>query len=233
MSLAFPQPNHPEPVPAATQLAALPFLAAIDGYIRRETTPNSLRLTLHRVMNRNGDGYLQQVTPYVGALDYSPISAGRVFPVSEGIMGHAYKNRKVARTRRYENEFNFRADLSGAMTSTKDKRQVAEVASSYLAVPFLFGEDSIVAILYADAKQFNLFADDQLVLDVMALCDGFCRSLDQLIVSPLSGIRNYRLEQGRPVTNRESVYPKVQEIVDLRPVPRFERLRSFNFEISD
>jgi hypothetical protein len=233
MSLAFTQPNHPEPVPAATQLAALPFLAAIDGYLRRETTPNSLRLTLHRVMNRNGDGYLQQVTPYVGALDYSPISAGRVFPVSEGIMGRAYKNRKVARTRGYVSEFSFRADLSSDMASTNDRRQIAEVASSHLAIPLLFGDASVVAILYADAKQFNLFADDQLVLDIMALCDGFCRSLDELVVSPLSGIRNYRLEQGIPVANQESVYPKVQEILDLRRVPRFERLRSFNFEISD
>jgi hypothetical protein len=233
MSLALTWPSHPEPVSAATQLAALPFLAAVEGYLRRDATPNSLRLTLHRVMNRDGDGYLQQVTAYLGALPYSPISAGRVFPITEGIMGRAYKSMRVVRTRRYSNELTLRTDLISDMASTGDTREVAEVATSYVAIPFLSSDANVVTIMYADAKQFNLFADDQLVRDLMALCDGFCRALDELIGSPLPGIRNYRLEPGQPVMDQETVYPKVQEIIDLRPVPRFQRLRSFNFEITD
>ena len=28
------KPNHPEPVPAASQLAVLPFLSAVDGILK-------------------------------------------------------------------------------------------------------------------------------------------------------------------------------------------------------
>ena len=97
MSVAFSRTSHPEPIPGATQLAALPFLAAVDGYLCRETAPEALRLTLHRVMSRNGRGYLQQVVPYLGTLAYSPVSAGRVLPMTSGIIGRAYKDHQVIR----------------------------------------------------------------------------------------------------------------------------------------
>jgi len=232
MSVALTLPSHPEPIPAATQLAALPFLAAVDGYLRREAEPDSLRLTLHRVMSRNGDGYLQQVTAYVGTLPYRPASAGRVFPVTQGAMGRAYKTTQVVRTRRYDDDVSLMTDLKNDMATTGNPRDIAEVATSYLAIPFLFRDADVVAILYAEAKQRNLFADDQLVRDVMALCDGFCRALDELLASPLSGIRNYRLEQGQPVTDQETVFPNLQEVIDLRPVPHFQKLRSFHFEVT-
>ena len=39
---------NPEPVPAALQLAVLPFLAAVDGFLRAEAKEPGLRITLHR-----------------------------------------------------------------------------------------------------------------------------------------------------------------------------------------
>jgi hypothetical protein len=230
MSVALALPGHPEPIPGATQLAALPFLAAVDGYLRRDNSPNDLRVTLHRVMSRHGAGYLQQVAPYVGTVAYRPATAGRVYPVTQGIIGRAYKDHQVLRTGKRDNELSLLADLKDDMAATGDTRDPAAVATSYLAIPLLFGDTEVVAILYAEARQFNLFADDQLVRNVMALCDGFCRTFDEIIGSPLTGIRNYRLEPGQPVTDVETVYPKLQENVDLRPVPRFQKLRSFNFE---
>jgi hypothetical protein len=233
MSVALVLPSNPEPIPSATQLAALPFLAAVDGYLRREVAPSALRLTLHRVMSRHGSGYLQQVTAYLGAVAYRPASAGRVFPVTTGIIGRAYKDLQAIRTRKYDSEVSLLSDLKDDMAATGDTRDIAEIATSYLAVPFLSGDADPVAILYVEAKQFNLFADNRLLLDIMSICDGFCRALDELIAFPLPGIRNYRLEQGQPVTDQETFYPKLQEVIDLRPVPRFERLRSFNFEVSE
>lgn len=233
MSVAFSRTSHPEPIPGATQLAALPFLAAVDGYLCRETAPEALRLTLHRVMSRNGRGYLQQVVPYLGTLAYSPVSAGRVLPMTSGIIGRAYKDHQVIRTRKYDSEPSLLSDLKEDMAATGDTRDSAGVAKSYLAIPLLFGDGDVVAILYADTKQFNLFADNQLLLDIMALCDGLCRAFDEIVDVPFPGIRNYRLEQGQPVTDQETVYPKMQEAVDLRPIPRFERLRSFSFDIAE
>lgn len=233
MSVALALSSYPEPTSGATQLAALPFLAAVDGYLRRERSPPALRLTLHRVMSRHGSGYLQQVTAYLGDTPYEPAKAGRVFPVTEGIMGRAFKDRKVLRTGWRDTEASLLSDLARDMAATGDTRDIEKVATAYLAIPFVFQKSDVVAILYADARQRNLFADDHLIKEVMALCDGFCRALDELISSPLPGIRNYRLEQGQLVKGVETVYPQLQEPFDLRPVPRFQRLRSLNFEVAE
>ncbi|GAB0118583.1 hypothetical protein [Acidisoma sp. 7E03] len=234
MSVALSLPSYPEPIPGGTQLAALPFLAAVEGYLRKEATPAALRLTLHRVMSRNGGGYLQQVTAYLGTSEYQPASAGRVFPVTTGIIGHAYRDRRVTRTRKYESELELRGDLKSDMEATGDSRDISGIATSYVAIPFLFdSSDEVVAILYAEAQQFNLFADDRLMLDIMALCDGFCRALDALTDFPLPGIRNFQLEPGKPVSEAETKYPRLQETIDLRPVPSFQRLRSFNFQTTE
>ena len=92
----------------------------------------------------------------------------------------------------------------------------AAVATSYLAVPFVDSRDQAIAILYAEGTQRNLFANDDLLTDIMAQCDSFCRVLDELIAHPLDGIRHYRLEPDVPVIDQETVYPKLQEVVDFR-----------------
>jgi len=48
--------HNPEPVPPAWQLAVLPFLAAVDGYLREEGVVSGLRITVHRAMSREGQG---------------------------------------------------------------------------------------------------------------------------------------------------------------------------------
>ena len=63
MTKADPYGN-PEPVPPASQLAVLPFLAAVDGYLREDEDVPDLRITVHRAMSREGRGYLQQVCAY-------------------------------------------------------------------------------------------------------------------------------------------------------------------------
>jgi hypothetical protein len=57
--------GNPEPVPPASQLAVLPFLAAVDGYLREDEDVPDLRITVHRAMSREGRGYLQQVCAYL------------------------------------------------------------------------------------------------------------------------------------------------------------------------
>jgi hypothetical protein len=57
--------GNPEPVPPASQLTVLPFLAAVDGYLRDDGDVPGLRITVHRAMSREGKGYLQQVCAYL------------------------------------------------------------------------------------------------------------------------------------------------------------------------
>jgi len=56
---------HAEPVPAMSQLAVLPFLSAVEGFLKGGKDVPRLRLTIHRVMSRMNLGYLQQVCPYL------------------------------------------------------------------------------------------------------------------------------------------------------------------------
>ena len=53
--------RNPEPVPLVSQLAVLPFLSGVDGLLRENGEVAGLRITVHRVMSREGQGYLQQV----------------------------------------------------------------------------------------------------------------------------------------------------------------------------
>ena len=228
---------NPEPVPPASQLAVLPFLAAVDGLLRVDGDIPKLRITIHRTMSRDGtvsgerDGYLQQVSAYVqdDHVD-SRGKVGRIFPVTEGIVGAAFATGLVWRTKNYPTLEAFRTDLSADMRSVGDQRPVEAVASAYLAIPFLGPQKQVVLILYADCDQLNFFADDRRVHHAAAMCQGFCRLFDWLQQDPFSNLRNFPLQKGDPMTAKTTVYPSVQESVTTVLPPRFKEMRSFNYE---
>lgn len=239
MSVLRLVPKYPEPVPGASQFAVLPFLAAVEGYLRGRSSgmahgggPRDLRVVLHRVMSRNGQGYLQQASAYVGERTYDPTRAGRIYPVTDGIMGRAYKSRKVQRTRPFPSEADLLEALATDMAAQGDTTPMADVGKSYLAIPLLGPDGSPVAILFGDSKQYGLFADDSIIQDVVAMCHGFCRILDELATRPVSGIRNYPLEPGVPVEAQETVFATLQAEFET-DAPRFTQVNSLNFEASN
>ncbi len=69
--------NNPEPVPAASQLAVMPFLAAVEGFLNISRAVPGLRITIHRTVNREGQIYLQ----------VNPMLNLRNFPHEPGIFG--------------------------------------------------------------------------------------------------------------------------------------------------
>jgi len=222
---------HPEPVPSASQLAIIPFLAAVDGYLRETHDASGLRLTMHRAVNREGQGYLQQVCGYVKeeGLDWRG-KVGRTFPVSEGIMGAAFKSRKIWRTKKFSSIRKLRASLAQDISKTKDGRDPATVEVSFLAVPFVGPKNQPVLILYADCKELNFFADDKRVASVAAMSKGFCRLFDMLQEEPFLNLRNFPLRDGEPVKGRPTVYASVQEAVETIAPPKFKAVPSFNYE---
>jgi hypothetical protein len=223
--------ENPEPVPPASQLAVLPFIAAVDGFLRDEGDVPGLRITVHRTMTRAGYGYLQQVCAYLrGDEPDWRGKVGRLFPVTEGIMGAAFKDGLIWRTRTYPNLKNLRADLGKSMRKTGDKRDPEKVAVSYLAIPFLSPEDQVVLILYADCNELNFFADDDCIRRVTAMCRGFCRLFDWLQKEPVPNLQNFPLLKGQPITEQPTVYPDLQESVDSISPPRFNVVPSFNYE---
>ncbi|WP_029041100.1 hypothetical protein [Cucumibacter marinus] len=217
--------KHPEPVPPASQLAVLPFLAAVDGYLREEGDVPGLRITMHRAVSREGDGYLQQVCAY---LEESGVNAngtvGRFFPVNDRIMGAAYGSGTIWRTHHYDSVEALHADLHDT-----EKGDLSKIPVSYLAIPFLGPQDQVVLILYADCNQLNFFADDERVSRLAAMSNGLCRLFDWLQRDPFPALRNFPLQKGEPITGKTGLY-NIHEALPNLAAPKFAEVFSFNYE---
>jgi hypothetical protein len=222
-----------EPVPSASQLAVLPFLAALEGILRDGDQAIKLRLTIHRAMNRSGRLYLQQVCPYIGPQHRTErAGVGRVFPVNEGIIGAAFGSGHVWRTRHYTTVDRLRTALKEDMQKTQDSRDVTTLPLSWLAIPFLGDSTYPVLVLYADAHVLNFFANDDRIRATIATCRGFCGLIDQLEESPMRNLRNFPFDIAEVSKGSDTVYPTIQEeLTGLQP-PAFTQLASFNFESS-
>src|SRR5262245_54838541 len=226
-------PNHPEPVPSASQLATIPFLAAVDGLLHESHAMQGLPLTMHRAVNREGQIYLQHVCGYVTCQGVEwRGKVGRTFPVSEGIMGAAFATKRIWRTKSFTSLDELRARLREDISRTKDDHDPETVEISFLAIPFLGPEGEPVLILYADCEELNFFADDARVRHVAAMCNGFCRLFDwlQRERDPFLNLRNFPFQKGEPVRETPTVYASVQESIDYVKPPKFSSMLSFNYE---
>jgi hypothetical protein len=221
--------ENPEPVPPVSQLCALPFVATVAGYLNSLPKVGAVRVTLHRVMTRDGAAYLQQICSYAGST-FDHGLAGRLFPVTEGIIGKAFAERGTFRTKCYETEDLWRTDYRLDRADVGENGEEPAQAKSYLAVPFLNAAgDTAVCILYADVVGLGVFAAGDTLQIILGLSNGFCSLLDDLSKAPLPRIRNYPLPEGKPVTGSKTVYRRLQERVQNVESPRFQSLTSFNF----
>jgi hypothetical protein len=224
--------RNPEPVPLVSQLAVLPFLSGVDGLLRENGEVAGLRITVHRVMSREGQGYLQQVCAYINdsGADWRG-KVGRTFPVTEGIIGAAYETGRVWRTKSFPTREALIPVMHEDMKRVGDQRDPNAVAIAYLAIPMLGPEDEVVLILYADCNRLNFFVDDQLIRHVVAMCKGFCRLFDCLQYDPpFPNLRNLPLEKGKPAREKETLYPSIQECVEKIDPPKFKAVPFFNYE---
>jgi hypothetical protein len=228
-----PEVTFSEPVPAATQLAALPFLSAIEGYLRGESSDIQLRITLHRVMSREDQQYLQQVSDYIGSergIDRG--GGGRMFKVDVGIIGAAYERAAIFRTKHHADDESFYEALRTDMLSQGDTGDPRAQRRSWMAIPFLGPDSKPVLILFADASELNFFSDSNRTKTLVDMCWGFCRLIDALVERPFPTLRNFPFTPGEQVTGGRTLYESVQEQVEGVAVPRFRHMRSFNFEAS-
>lgn len=222
---------NPEPVPYASQLAILPFLAAVEGFCMQRTT-SPMRITVHRIMTWEGNAYFQQLCTYFGTLPKDQGKVGRMLPVTAGIIGFAFEQKKIARTKRYESKDTLLRDLAIDMKKNKEEGDPKVTPPSYLAVPFLGPQGEIVLVLYAECAEFNFFSNDATVESINSMCRGFCRLIDWVQeATPLPTIRNFPLQKGAPIKHEPTVYSHLQEALDL-VIPSFQTLASFNYETS-
>ncbi len=223
---------HPEPVPPASQLAVLPFASAIEGFLTGQQADIRLRLTVHRIMSREGQRYYQQICKYLGPESAgSKFDTGRMFPVNFGIMGQAFEDTTVLRTRSYPDQQTLLSDLrADFITTGRSLDKLAAEPLSWLAVPFLGGNNLPVLGLYADCHGFNFFASDSRVKAVIDMCWGFVRLVDDLEKAPFPNLKNFAFEPGVEVKGAKTVYPTIQEYLPELKVPQFQVLDSFNYE---
>jgi hypothetical protein len=215
--------QNPEPVPPASQLAVLPFLAAVDGYLRENLSVPRLRLTMHRSMTREGRDYLQQICPYIGDQGIEDQSkVGRFSPVNSRVIGAAYESRNIWRTKKFGS-----VDELNALIERVD----GDSANSYLAVPFLGINDAVVLILYADCEELNFFADDKRVERIAYMGQGLCRLFDGLQKEPFPQLRNFPLQKGSANSGEPGLYPIHEPCKHISP-PKFQDVIAFNYEAS-
>lgn len=226
------RPNYPEPVAAASQLAVLPFLSAVEGLLNPAAAKSRLRITMHRLMAREGEGYLQQLCAYLGSEPYSQKPVGRMFTVDTGIIGRAFDTGKVYRTRHYATLQELRADLDKDLAETKNPARPEQVPVSYLAIPFLGTNKQVALILYAECDRLNFFADDRRVEELVQMGQGFCSLLDWLNEEqPFSTLRNFPLEFRSLKYAQPTVFRRLQEEVAIIP-PTFRSVSSFNYDVA-
>lgn len=208
-----------EHMPAASQLAVLPFLAAVEGYLSEDGTVEGLEVTIHRAMNREGSQYLQQLTEYFPPSPNAK-NSGRVFQVDHGIIGAAYRSKRIYKTRQFATEEQLLAEIDPNREPGK---------RAWCAVPFLGPNESVVLVLYARCNLLNFFSDER-VTRVVSMAKGFCRLHDYLHDKPFRNLQNFPLDEGEPSIGGGEAY-EVQDVYDIAP-PRFEKLSSFNYEAS-
>jgi hypothetical protein len=205
-----------EPVPYATQIVALPFVAGVEGLLNVDRKVSKLRVTLHRVVTREGQGYLQQACDYVGA---SETGVGRLFKTDDRMIGVAYRTKAVWRTKRFDTVEQLRDRIG------------PEAPLAYLVVPFISASDGVAAVLFAECDEFNFFADDLRVKAVVDICRGFCALVDRLGVKPPPEIRNFPFSPAKSTpTGGGPAFDVHEELKPLAP-PKFSSIESLNFDL--
>jgi hypothetical protein len=120
---------------------------------------------------------LQQTAPYAGSPN-RPGDSGRTFGFTKGTIGYAATARQATRTRpkaEYETDGQYAKALQDDMQvlDVESDSQPNPTVRSVLAVP-IFGRtaNSIVAVLYADSTQCNVFTDECVTV-INKMCQRF------------------------------------------------------------
>lgn len=231
--MEYSRPQFPEPVPTGTQLAVLPFLAAVEGFLTASADGEAVRVTMHRVMAREQHRYIQQICEYLGqGFDRSIQSAGRLFPQETGLMGKAIEDQKAFRTKPYDSLAALKKDLVADLKDTGSGKSVEQSAVSFLSVPFIGADRQTVLVLYIDSYCLNHFSDDVLVQNIINMCHGFCRMLDWITEDkPLENLRNFLTPERDFKPGKPTDFRRLQ-VSFPTDIPTFRFLKSFNFEIT-
>ena len=167
-----------EHLPSATEVLVAGFISAVAGYLDSlGTTGGGFRVTLHRTLFVGTEATLQQAAPYAGS-PKRPGDSARTFGFTKGTIGYAATVRQAARTRpkaENENDGQYAKAIQDDMQvlDVEAQSQPNPTVRSVLAVP-IFGRtaNTVVAVVYADSTECNVFTDECVTV-INKMCQRF------------------------------------------------------------
>lgn len=225
-----------EYLPSPTEAIAVAFCAAVSAFLVGVTSPSSrLRVTLHRMLLSGDEIVLQQCCDYQGAGVSRDGRAGRTFPSRNGTIGAAFTLEKVVRTRSDADKRALEMDMA-AMSLNEASRTMAVDVASVAAIP-LKAATGVIGVLYFDSYDDNAFVDDEMMRQVIRMCNSFLGSLPTVTRTVAGRIANTEFWGARRLRNHgphivEAASWQALEMVDIE-CPRTNFVSHLNFDFSD
>lgn len=169
-------------VPPATQAIATTFVSTLSDIIGlyKSSEAARFRITLHRLINVNGEDFFQQISRYAGTKTTGRV--GRVFDVSGGLVGLACRLGRPVQVIRDEHF----ADIWAALHfDNLAARKIDDRVQALFACPFLAPERSgtrpkyVSLVLFMDSEQPDFFTPE-VMKTVYAACRGFVQNLETM-----------------------------------------------------
>ena len=199
-----------EYLPAATEVLAIGFVAAVAGFLRSTgTCGNDFRTTIHRTLPIGREVFLQQVSPYMGKTQREG-AKGRTFGFNHGTIGYAAVQKSVVRTRQKaskesDSEYRrlFQSDMDKLALNTHSQRMNDEVRS-VVAIPILEkNKKYTLAVIFADSTATNAF-NDEVIEALSRMGQAFASQIDAIHSERVCNFRadlqmfpRYRCYRGR------------------------------------
>lgn len=237
-----------EYLPSPMEAIATAFCSAIAGFVkspnqRSEQSSSRLRVTLHRTLLSGDEIVLQQCCDYQGtAVTAENRRAGRTFPSRNGTVGAAFDLHRVIRTKQDADRHALAADMA-KLNLDSASQSMADQVASVAAIPLL-GPDSslsghaagVLGVLYLDSYDANAFVDNELMCQVVSMCNAFLDALPIVAETTAGRIANTEFWYGdkpRPRSHSiDTAWGALEEAANV-DVPKTIKLRHLNFDFSD
>ncbi len=232
-----------EYLPGPTALAAAALVGSVASVLKH-LRPNAKndRITLHRVVELNGDTILQQTGDYFGRTE-SPkrSSMGRAFPSDMATIGLAFATHKPIRSAKGITP----EDLQEAMKHLnlrKAARGMAPSVGFVLAIPILqpvtavIGPSRVIGVVFIDSQSSDYWLEDSEVEQLCRIIEGGVQALEPR-GEPFSRLRYRPLNGDRPSSAAaKKVTDKVSSalgVVDNATAPQTTGSFQFSYDVSD
>jgi hypothetical protein len=190
--------------PVTLALATVFVRSLADALRARFTVSGSVRhfrVTLHRLLELDGEDWFQQIAPYFGEGDLDGAS-GRIFPATGGIVGLACQTGRIVVVRS-RTKTTFEKVTTKSKFKTIDAREIRKEVRAIFACPIFVPRqtsrtrDRVNLVLFADAVDERAFTDDALEM-IFDMTTGFLSNLERMleegsIQSPLSDYSGYKI----------------------------------------